>query len=554
MTEGSGIELTGVISNPQSPQWEGKWRLDNKSAKLPFLYRMEKTADRKEEGKPVDGCDDKNKNGEKDSASSSTKEQEQEIGEGTTPVVESENDDKKISTLDPSVLPGTWSGYFTVRSKEGEHHIEDKYELTVKSTEPPVVYISAEGENMFGKFTQSGAFNQETSEFVLNRKYVAPPIDSCQLPEPTVPAPKQSYKKIQTSGSRQANRPSSPTCDLSIAERKGKRQRSHPSYVVDPSYTNENQYVLGGGSSPDGSYHPSSDTHNVHGYYALGGRPTSSGRSGSWGGAGVGGCRSPVYRANGVEMEWNGNQFTPVVEKLSNEEIVQLLTLDKGGPIQSEIRQALDEVVHPGESSVSPATQHNKTNSNYVNGAEGAAELGHGQRRKRRLTWRPPTLDEETGEVYEGEWLGNVRSGRGICAYEFGNLYEGGWTDGRENGAGVLMTGTRQVIYEGEWSDGKLCGRGTYHFKDGSTYTGDWRDNMRHGKGTYTLSTGAKYEGEWRDNSRCGRGKFSWPDESSYDGDWLDDMMHGIFQFCAYCFLSTTACHSIHWIYDILRW
>ncbi len=535
MTEGFGIELTGVISNPQSPQWEGKWRFDNKSAKLPFLYRLEKTADHKEEGKSVDGCGDKNKNRKKGSGSSSIEEQEKKIGEGTTPVVNSENDDRKIATLDPFILPGAWSGYFTVRSKEGEHHIEEKYELTVKGAEPPVVYIKAEGENMYGKFTQSGEFNQKTSVCALYRIYVAPPIDPCQLPEPIVSVPKQSDKKIQTSGSRQTNKTSSSTCDLSIAERKGKRRRSFSSYLVDPSYVSEDQYMLGC-SLLDSSHHPSSDIHNVHGNHARGGRTASSGRSGSWGGVGVGEGRSPIYGTNGVEREWNGNQLTPVVEKLSTEELVQLLALDEGGPGQSEIRQALDEVVHPGESSVRLGPQHNKT-SNLADGVEEAAGLGHHQQRKRRLTWRPPSVDEETGEVYEGEWQGTVRSGHGICAYAFGNLYEGGWKDGKENGTGVLMTGTRQVIYEGEWSDGRLCGRGTYHFKDGSTCSGDWRDNMRHGKGTYILSTGAKYEGEWRDNARCGRGKFSWPDGSSYDGDWLDDRMHGIVQFCAYFFL-----------------
>ncbi len=527
MTEGTGIELTGVISNPQSPQWEGKWRFDNKSPKFPFWYRMEKAPDHKEEEKPGDGDDDRNKGrkkcGDSNSNRRSSMEQEKQIDEGTL-VVKSENDGNVI-TLDPSVLLGTWSGYFSVRSKKGEHHIEEKYELTIKGTEPPIVYINAEGENMYGKFTQSGEFNQETSQCVLNRKYVAPAIDPGPLPEPVISAPKQPDKKIQSPGPRHTNK--SSTCGLSIAERKGKRQRSISSYLVDPSYVRDVQYWPRRPLSDNS--HPYSDL-NRHANQSRG-HSTSSGRSGSWGGVGAGEGRHPIYGANGVERDWNGNPMTPVVEKLSTEELVRLLGLDEGGHEQGEIRQALDEVVHPTESAVH-LVQHNKAN-NLSSGAEGAG-AGKQQARKRRLIWRPPSVDDETGEIYEGEWQGTVRSGRGICAYTCGNMYEGGWKEGRENGTGVLMTGTRQVIYEGEWSDGKLCGRGTYHFKDGSTYRGDWRDNMRHGKGTYTLSTGAKYEGEWRDNTRCGRGMFSWPNGSSYDGDWLDDMMHGTVQSCAH--------------------
>ncbi len=517
MTEGGGVELTGVISNPQSPQWEGKWRFGNKSAKLPFFYRLDKAADYKEEeGKSGDSDGDRNRNRKKCGAGSSvSKEKGETIGEGgTPPLVQSEND-VKITKLDPSILPGTWSGYFAVRSKEGEHHIEEKYELTVKGIEPPIVYINAEGENMYGKFTQSGEFNQETCQCVLNREYLAPTIDPGPLPEPILSVPKQSDKKIHTPGSHQTN------SGLRIAERKSKRQRSMSSYLADPLYVSDNQYRLDRSLS-DNSRPSSGDFHHHHHACQPRHRSSSSGRSGSWGAASAREGRPLICGANGVEREWNnGNPITPVVERLSTEELVQLLALDEGGPGQGEIRQALDEVVHPTEPAVRLA-QHGNA-KNLIDGAEGVGQ----QQKKRRWTWRPPSVDEDTGEVYEGEWQGTMRSGWGICAYTCGNMYEGGWKDGRENGSGVLMTGLRRVIYDGEWSDGKLYGRGTYYFKDGSTYTGDWRDNMRHGKGTYTLATGAEYEGEWRDNARCGRGKFSWPDGSSYDGDWLDDMMHG---------------------------
>jgi hypothetical protein len=143
-------------------------------------------------------------------------------------------------------------------------------------------------------------------------------------------------------------------------------------------------------------------------------------------------------------------------------------------------------------------------------------------------TFREAFMDCESGEVFEGEWYGGYRHGRGICIYCDGLMYEGQWHRGREHGHGDLMTGDRRVIYSGDWLDATFNGYGTYNFPNGDKYIGDWKDGYRHGRGEYIFQNGCKYNGDWRENKRHGKGRFIWSDGISYyEGDWENDQRHG---------------------------
>lgn len=141
--------------------------------------------------------------------------------------------------------------------------------------------------------------------------------------------------------------------------------------------------------------------------------------------------------------------------------------------------------------------------------------------------YRTAFTDEETGEIYEGEWFSGRRNGFGVCLYPDGTMLEGKWVNGKAVGKGSLMTDSRKVIYTGDWLDGLMHGYGVFNFINGDIYSGDWREGNRQGQGEYKFKNGCVYVGDWKDNKRHGKGVFSWSDFSVYDGEWEGDSRHG---------------------------
>lgn len=65
-----------------------------------------------------------------------------------------------------------------------------------------------------------------------------------------------------------------------------------------------------------------------------------------------------------------------------------------------------------------------------------------------------------SGTVYEGEWLGGFRHGKGRCFWNDGSTYEGTWSYGYPNGTGIFNHSDGD-IYSGKWtspySNSKIC-------------------------------------------------------------------------------------------------
>ena len=59
------------------------------------------------------------------------------------------------------------------------------------------------------------------------------------------------------------------------------------------------------------------------------------------------------------------------------------------------------------------------------------------------------------GDVYEGDWVDDKRTGKGIYKFKSGN------------------------VYEGDFVDGKITGKGIYKFKSGNVYEGDFVDDKQ---------------------------------------------------------------------------
>jgi hypothetical protein len=118
--------------------------------------------------------------------------------------------------------------------------------------------------------------------------------------------------------------------------------------------------------------------------------------------------------------------------------------------------------------------------------------------------------DENGGFVYDGEWMLGHMTGRGKMRTTHGlhgpAKYDGTFVDGRLHGHGRVefAAGTEgvAVVYEGEWRGGKRHGRGTCRRHQRDVYEGEWRADLRHGYGVLlTPDDRIIYAGTWNDGA-----------------------------------------------------
>lgn len=93
------------------------------------------------------------------------------------------------------------------------------------------------------------------------------------------------------------------------------------------------------------------------------------------------------------------------------------------------------------------------------------ASVNSKQREKR------PKYQYQSGAIYDGQWFGLVRDGKGTQT----------WPDG--------------AYYIGEWKDNKACGQGRFQHVDGDVYAGEWQYDKANGFGIYNHGNGGKYIG-----------------------------------------------------------
>ena len=83
--------------------------------------------------------------------------------------------------------------------------------------------------------------------------------------------------------------------------------------------------------------------------------------------------------------------------------------------------------------------------------------------------------------------------------------------------------GNKHGIYEGEWKGAIRHGRGTYDDNAGSIYIGEWKYDERSGEGIQIYPDGSKYEGQWENDKRHGFGTYTASDGLSKYGIWKND-------------------------------
>ncbi len=131
-----------------------------------------------------------------------------------------------------------------------------------------------------------------------------------------------------------------------------------------------------------------------------------------------------------------------------------------------------------------------------------------------------------SGEKYTGEFKNDSRHGQGVNIWPNGDKYSGEWLKDMKHGQGtyIFITGEK---YKGEWIKDKMHGHGTYYYQDGSIYTGENKNDLSNGFGKLTKKSGFEYIGEFKDDKMHGKGKAIFPDGTVKEGIFEDDMFKG---------------------------
>ncbi|KAL8162398.1 hypothetical protein V2J09_013887 [Rumex salicifolius] len=130
------------------------------------------------------------------------------------------------------------------------------------------------------------------------------------------------------------------------------------------------------------------------------------------------------------------------------------------------------------------------------------------------------------GDLYTGDFLGNVPHGSGKYLWSDGCMYEGEWKKGRANGKG-RFSWPSGATYEGEFRSGRMEGSGTFTGSDGDTYKGSWIADKKHGYGEKRYANGDIYEGSWKRNFQDGQGRYVWRNGNEYVGEWKNGLISG---------------------------
>ncbi|WAR03390.1 MORN3-like protein [Mya arenaria] len=167
------------------------------------------------------------------------------------------------------------------------------------------------------------------------------------------------------------------------------------------------------------------------------------------------------------------------------------------------------------------------------------------------------TVYSVNGDQYTGEWLNNLKDGKGTYKWkESACIYDGDWKKGKRNGFGTYSRpdtkhkGQFVKEYSGGWKNDMRHGYGTNFYTDEEYYEGEWYGDKRSGWGRMYYKDGTIYEGEWYDDKRNGQGMLRLPNENRYEGSWRDDKKNGPGKFY---YLTNGQLYEGVWVDDIAK-
>ncbi len=131
----------------------------------------------------------------------------------------------------------------------------------------------------------------------------------------------------------------------------------------------------------------------------------------------------------------------------------------------------------------------------------------------------------DTGENYDGQWVGSQMHGKGRYEYANGDIYDGDWVNGMAHGNGQYVV-VHLGVYNGEFRNNIINGYGKMVYDVGDVYEGEWVNYLRDGFGIYNWSTGEIYAGGYKCSLKDGYGKYV-GNTYEYEGPYKENMRHG---------------------------
>ena len=103
------------------------------------------------------------------------------------------------------------------------------------------------------------------------------------------------------------------------------------------------------------------------------------------------------------------------------------------------------------------------------------------------------------GSLYEGLWNSESDQieGLGVRVISDGSLIESFFVAGKANGRGRRITHQDKEVYNGNWVDDLRHGEGLLTTEEGTQYTGSWQEDKKHGEGHERWTDGAYYKGQY---------------------------------------------------------
>ena len=132
----------------------------------------------------------------------------------------------------------------------------------------------------------------------------------------------------------------------------------------------------------------------------------------------------------------------------------------------------------------------------------------------------------DNGDVYEGNFVENVKEGKGIYKYSNGDRYEGEFFEDQKDGYGIYYYKNGEK-YEGEYKNDKKHGHGIYYYLDGDRYEGEFQNGFAEGRGAYYFSDGEKYVGDYKQDKRNGHGIYFYSNGDKFIGEFKDGKKDG---------------------------
>lgn len=130
------------------------------------------------------------------------------------------------------------------------------------------------------------------------------------------------------------------------------------------------------------------------------------------------------------------------------------------------------------------------------------------------------------GDRYEGEVVGNQRSGKGIYHFANGDRYEGEFANDQFMGRGA-MTFANGDRYEGQFVGTTKQGQGVMVFANKDRYEGQFVENLYHGQGSFIFASGERYTGSYQRGLKHGKGEQLFVNKDRYVGPFEADKPHG---------------------------